>query len=1076
MKTNFLKTWLTMLMLVFGMGVTWGADAVQAFYWSSMGSTNTITSGYTASASGATAKTGYYQDNTGTVALTGYNKTTAMFTSAPQKVTIEAKIGGGTGNKDLTSPVYAKFVNASGTEVGNAVEITKKITNAGGDVYTFDMDLTDITSANGIKIYHLKESGYNVRYYSLKCTVTEKDDDPTVVKPVQLSDAGYFIDTKEITMSCATDGASIYYTNDGTNPTSSSTLYTAPFNITATTTIKAIAIKAGMENSEITSATYTLCTFTSLEDLAAANITNGTTVKVSFENVPIKDIYVTTQSKRNGVFFDIQKGGKDIEIYYQDVPEEWVIGGTLSGTMTCPWKLYSETWELAPAKDSWDWSNLTYKAPVQKTLSSITISGDVNTKEYMSGEALDPTGLVVTGTYSDASTEEINTGINWTLNPTTLTAGATTCEVIATVGEISSEPYTVSGLTVKALDHIAISGTPSKMNYYVGDAFDTAGLTVAAVYTDQSTEPITEGITWNITPNELTEGLTSVSVTATVGVNTSEAYVVNGLTVVKPDFETATYNFSSFTSGQTVELTDLEGFVITLNKGEGTTNPAWSSNQARVYAKSSLTVKANNATIKSIEYTYVVNANKNNVTPTIEGVQGKTNAGTWDVENKTWTGADDEVTFSTSGSAGNIGFTKLVIKYVESSKIETSLAWSAAEATVTIGANDNVFPTLTTTPADLTGVTYESSNTSVATIAADGTITLVKAGETTITAKYEGDAEHASATPASYTLTVVKAPFVPTPVAEGYETVDFKEVYSSLTENDTETIEEYEGTSFAMAFAKPQSSTTPTKYYANGTAVRAYTGNSITINGAENITNVDIAWVSGYVDNAVSITGLGTTTAVVTFSNTCRFTAITVKYNIIEERSTAQNSYGTICLPFDATAEGAAIFKLAGKNADATGLVFEYATGESDEESNTLKAGVPYLYRATADAQTFTYTEGGDVVAEAKTVNGFKGTFTKIENISGYFLYTIDNMFHLADEYVNVGAYKCYIPNLDNVVVYTPSAARQAVVFGIFGNDATGINALNGSNGLNSSKYIKNGQIVVVKNGKKYNVNGQTLK
>ena len=84
----------------------------------------------------------------------------------------------------------------------------------------------------------------------------------------------------------------------------------------------------------------------------------------------------------------------------------------------------------------------------------------------------------------------------------------------------------------------------------------------------------------------------------------------------------------------------------------------------------------------------------------------------------------------------------------------TSLAWSAETAIATIGA-DNTFPTLITTPTDLTGITYASSNTDIATIATDGTITLGACGVTTIMASFAGDDTHKVAADAKYTLTVV---------------------------------------------------------------------------------------------------------------------------------------------------------------------------------------------------------------------------------------------------------------------------------------------------------------------------------
>ena len=95
-------------------------------------------------------------------------------------------------------------------------------------------------------------------------------------------------------------------------------------------------------------------------------------------------------------------------------------------------------------------------------------------------------------------------------------------------------------------------------------------------------------------------------------------------------------------------------------------------------------------------------------------------------------------------------------------KETTSLSWSATTCKVQIGAT-NTFPTLTKSH-DIT-IKYTSSNTSVATIANDGSITLVAAGTTTITAAIEEDATYAASS-ASYKLTVVEV--VPTGIFQLY--------------------------------------------------------------------------------------------------------------------------------------------------------------------------------------------------------------------------------------------------------------------------------------------------------------------
>src|SRR6266540_3880075 len=56
----------------------------------------------------------------------------------------------------------------------------------------------------------------------------------------------------------STEGATIYYTTDGSTPTSGSLLYPGPISVTATTTLKAIAIKSGMTDSAVATAAYVI--------------------------------------------------------------------------------------------------------------------------------------------------------------------------------------------------------------------------------------------------------------------------------------------------------------------------------------------------------------------------------------------------------------------------------------------------------------------------------------------------------------------------------------------------------------------------------------------------------------------------------------------------------------------------------------------------------------------------------------------------------------------------------------------------------------------------------------------------
>lgn len=71
-------------------------------------------------------------------------------------------------------------------------------------------------------------------------------------------DGTSFTDSLEVELACATPGAQLRYTLDGSTPTTNSALFTTPIVLTVTTTVKAKAFKPGMPDSAMASATYTM--------------------------------------------------------------------------------------------------------------------------------------------------------------------------------------------------------------------------------------------------------------------------------------------------------------------------------------------------------------------------------------------------------------------------------------------------------------------------------------------------------------------------------------------------------------------------------------------------------------------------------------------------------------------------------------------------------------------------------------------------------------------------------------------------------------------------------------------------
>ena len=153
------------------------------------------------------------------------------------------------------------------------------------------------------------------------------------------------------------------------------------------------------------------------------------------------------------------------------------------------------------------------KVESTKKIASLAISGTPTKTKYNDGEELDPTGLVVTGTYDDNSTATITDGITWTKTPARLTVGNTSCSVTATVNGVTSPAYEVTGLTV--VKSISLSIDPA--TYTAVKAPVTVTLTAtegaAVYYTTNGDEPTTSSTKYNA-PFEVTKSGTTVKAIA----------------------------------------------------------------------------------------------------------------------------------------------------------------------------------------------------------------------------------------------------------------------------------------------------------------------------------------------------------------------------------------------------------------------------------------------------------------------------------------------------------------------------------------------------------------------------------
>ena len=209
------------------------------------------------------------------------------YTVAKARAAIDANTG--------TQSVYAtgivsEIVDAFSTQYnnisfnfideGNTTDVLEAYRCASGT----DVDASEVAVGDTVVVYgNLTKYGSTYEFGQGCQLVSLIHPLADVEAPTFSPAAGTYAEAQDVTISCATTGANIYYTIDGTEPTSESTAYTSAITVSSTTTIKAIAY-VGNEASTVATAIYHIC---------SADNPYTVTQALNFTEYPANGIYVT---------------------------------------------------------------------------------------------------------------------------------------------------------------------------------------------------------------------------------------------------------------------------------------------------------------------------------------------------------------------------------------------------------------------------------------------------------------------------------------------------------------------------------------------------------------------------------------------------------------------------------------------------------------------------------------------------------------------------------------------------------------------------------------------------------------
>ena len=348
------------------------------------------------------------------------------------------------------------------SDAANGAGETIDVTFKASATTTIDLPEGDYSNKYFKFLYNVTVSGNQNKYVQFTGAKFYAALAEDAVKAPVIKGAEDFISETEIAIE-AEDDVTVYYTVDGTEPTTASTVYTAPFTVKETTTVKAVAYR-GEKASFVTSATFTKATQVTCAEAAEAAMkvasnnatTNITYVVYGYVTELDGDLSIGQQK----FWVSDTKGGENtFYSYYCNVPRALVVGdyiqmfGKLTKYNTTP---QMKNGDVTLAEEP------VIEEPTIECKDALDFGAVVYTDE-VEGQTLEVAGYNLTSDITVTLSDDVFT-VNKTTLPaeggelvvtpaTPLTVGAHSATLTLTSGEATAEV----ALTVVAKDVYTIT-------------------------------------------------------------------------------------------------------------------------------------------------------------------------------------------------------------------------------------------------------------------------------------------------------------------------------------------------------------------------------------------------------------------------------------------------------------------------------------------------------------------------------------------------------------------------------------------------------------------------------------------